>query len=195
MTGQCHGVASVRADESSAMAIRALCACAGLLLASAAALAQQRCDPDLAQRSVPTERFEDHGDGTVSDRTTKLMWTKCLVGQTWTAGACTGAAATPNWESAQRSAAAVNRDGTLFFNDWRLPMLRELATITERSCDNPRTNLAVFPATPAAWHWTASSRAGAEHDSLAYALSFGPDGVRLIDKSEPAHVRLVRSSQ
>lgn len=177
------------------MAIWGRCACAGLLLASAAALAQQRCDPDLAQRSVPTERFEDHGDGTVSDRTTKLMWTKCVLGQTWTAGACTGDAAAPDWESAQRAAVAVNRDGRLFFNDWRLPMLRELATLTERSCDNPRTNLAVFPATPAAFHWTASSRTGAEDGSRAYALSFGPDGVRLIDKNERAHVRLVRSGQ
>lgn len=177
------------------MAIRGLCVCAALLLASAAVPAQQRCDPDLAQRSVPTERFDDHGDGTVSDRTTKLMWAKCVLGQTWADGACTGVAAAPDWESAQRAATAVNRDGSLFFNDWRLPLLRELATITERSCDNPRTNLAVFPSTPAAFHWTASSRTGAEYESLAYALSFGADGVRLIDKYERAHVRLVRSSQ
>jgi hypothetical protein len=171
------------------------CAFAGLLLAGAAASAQQQCDPDLAQRSVPTGRFEDHGDGTVSDRSTKLMWTKCLLGQTWTAGACTGDAATPDWESAHLAAAALNRGGSLFFNDWRLPLLRELATITERSCDNPRTNLAVFPSTPAAWHWTASSRTGAEYGSMAYALSFGRDGVQLVDKTERAHVRLVRSSQ
>ncbi len=45
------------------------------------------------------------------------------------------------WADAQQHADKVSRDGAAFFNDWRVPALRELATITDRGCNNPRTNL------------------------------------------------------
>ena len=83
----------------------------------------------------------------------------------------------------------------MFFNDWRLPSLRELATISERRCRNPRLNLSVFPDSPARPYWSASSRPGSADESAAYALDFGDEGVQLLPKESPNLVRLVRSAQ
>ncbi len=168
---------------------------AALLLASSAVSAQQTCGAAAVTRTQPSERFDDQGDGTVIDRATKLMWMKCVLGQTPAAGGCAGNAIAPTWDDAKAEAQALNRGGRLFFSDWRLPQVRELATITEPACENPRTNVAVFPATPPAPHWTATSRAGAASTTTIYALSFGAEGVQLLDKSDRAHVRLVRSAR
>lgn len=83
----------------------------------------------------------------------------------------------------------------MFFNDWRLPSLRELATISERRCRNPRLNVSVFPDSPSRPYWSASSRPGGADESAAYALDFGDEGVQLLPKESPNLVRLVRSAQ
>lgn len=89
----------------------------------------------------------------------------------------------------------MNQRGTYFFKDWRLPNLRELATIVERECTDPRVNLTVFPNTPAGLFWTASSRPGIDAAALAYALSFGDEGVVHLPKEKANHVRLVRDAR
>jgi Protein of unknown function (DUF1566) len=89
----------------------------------------------------------------------------------------------------------INRLGNFFFNDWRLPQLRELATITERQCKNPRINLAVFPQTPPANYWTASSRPNQNPAGFAFALAFDVEGIRYADKQDALHVRLVRNAR
>ncbi|MFS8086422.1 MAG: DUF1566 domain-containing protein, partial [Acidobacteriota bacterium] len=45
-------------------------------MASAAAVAQQACNTAMLV-STPTSSFADHGDGTVTDQTTGLMWKRC----------------------------------------------------------------------------------------------------------------------
>jgi hypothetical protein len=143
---------------------------------------------------MPDTRFEDHGDGTVTDRVSRRMWTRCLVGQTWGPSGCQGAGQPQSFSAAQAAAAELNRSGRLFFNDWRVPALAELASITERACSNPRTNLAVFPGTPAAPHWSGTHQPGGNDESQAYVLSFGAEGVQLQAKANAAYVRLVRSA-
>jgi len=144
--------------------------------------------------SLPFERFRDNGDGTVTDVASGLMWMRCSVGQDWRAGRCVGTARSYNWGDAQRQADRVSRDGHAFFSDWRVPGLRDLATITDRACDNPRTNLAVFPGTPAAPYWSSTPRPGEKAADRALALSFGADGVVLAAKAQRFHVRLVRTA-
>jgi Protein of unknown function (DUF1566) len=157
--------------------------------------AQQVCDSGSYPLSSPTTNFQDNADGTVTDTKSKLMWMRCSVGQTWANAHCSGAASKLDWASAQAHALQVNNQGSLFFNDWRLPLLRELATITERQCKNPRINLAVFPGTPMANFWTASSRAAPKPAAHAFALAFDTEGVHYADKQDLMHVRLVRSAQ
>ncbi len=161
------------------------------------ALAQQVCDSAPDGRSSPSSRFVDNADGTVTDKESKLMWLHCSAGQAWKSelGRCTGEADRLSWAAAQLLASEVNRRGSFFFNDWRVPQLRELATIAERGCANPRVNLAVFPGTEASRYWTATSRPGTRDEAFAYALSFGAEGMAYLSKDEAHSVRLVRSTQ
>lgn len=171
---------------------------ATLLGAMAAVAVPARADPQGGcQRgesvSLPSERFRDNGNGTVTDTESRLMWMRCSMGQRWQSGACVGAAGLASWRDAQGHADQVNLDGSAAFSDWRLPSLRELATITARECSRPRTNSAVFPGTAPAAYWSATPRAGEAGGELVFALGFGADGVRAARKDERHHLRLVRS--
>lgn len=163
------------------------------VLAPAGVRAEQTCEGDPSLRSTPTSRFQDNGDGTVTDLQSTLMWLRCSAGQQAVGASCEGQPSRMTWAAARALAEDINQRGQYFFNDWRLPSLRDLATITERHCSNPRVNLSVFPSTPAAFYWTASSRPVAGSDTGAYALSFGAGGIVHAMKDEVSHVRLVRT--
>jgi hypothetical protein len=60
-----------------------------LTLCSPLALAIAICD-DALPRTSPTARFQDHGNGTVTDRGTGLIWMRCQLGQTWRNQSCEG---------------------------------------------------------------------------------------------------------
>jgi hypothetical protein len=177
----------------------------GLLVAVAVAsattfsttgVAQQVCDDAAGARSSPDARFEDHADGTVTDKESKLMWARCALGQTWAGGRCMGDAVRQSVSAARASVGAINQRGDMFFSDWRLPQLAELATLVERHCVQPRLNSTVFPDTPGDWFWTATARPGsngnAGSDAPVYALSFGEGSVAFHTPDEAHHLRLVR---
>jgi len=153
--------------------------------------AQQTCRSDTA--SMSPGLFHDSDYGTVTDLETRLMWMRCPSGQTWLGQRCIGVAHGHGWLETKQYADKVNRDGDAFFSDWRVPSLRELATITDRGCVNPRTNLSVFPDTPAAPFWSSTPRPGESSGERFLALSFGVEGVVLARKDERFHVRLVRT--
>ena len=159
------------------------------------ASAQQTCDLGRYPPSAPTERYVLQDDGTAVDTAARLMWMRCSVGQAWTGATCAGTPRLLDWQAAQQAAQDINRSGSLFYNDWRLPQIRELALIAERQCDNPRINLFVFPQTPAAFYWTATARPGDASGTAAMALSFGPQGLQAADRRTAFHVRLVRSAE
>jgi hypothetical protein len=156
------------------------------------AAAQQTCIA--GQSTLQVTRFRDNGDGTVTDVDSKLMWMRCSSGQSWVNDQCTGQATTYNWPDAVREANQISRSGDAFFNDWRVPALRDLATITDRGCENPRTNLLLFPDTPSSAFWTSTPRPGAKPEDMAFALSFGAEGVLAASKDERFYVRFVRSA-
>jgi hypothetical protein len=163
-------------------------------VARADGAAGQSCDVSLYPLSTPTARFEDNGDGTVTDKESKLMWMRCAVGQTWAKGTCSGAAAALTWQGGLDAAQTINKRGNFFFSDWRLPQVPELAGIAERQCKNPRINLTVFPRTPSAPFWTATSRPSTAVETFAFVLGFGADGIQYVSKEETHDVRLVRTT-
>lgn len=156
------------------------------------ASAEQSCDKSFPM-SAPVERFSDNGDGTLYDIEPDLTWMRCSLGQVWTGTGCAGTAATYSWQSAQDAADKLNRaGGYAHHQDWRVPKIAELASISERQCTNPRINLALFPATPAAYFWTITIRPKSlSDDPHAFAISFGSDGPRNAGKEEMFNVRLV----
>lgn len=145
-------------------------------------------------RSTDTQRFDDNHDGTLTDIDNGLTWMRCAVGQRWESNTCLGQATLYDWHSAQQAAQQFNQpSGYAGHKDWRLPKLPELAGIIERHCNDPRANLQLFPATPAAYFWTANTKP--QTDDQAYAMDFGPNGVSPLIKSQQALVRLVRGRQ
>ncbi|NEX15062.1 MAG: hypothetical protein C1943_00120 [Halochromatium sp.] len=166
--------------------------CLLFLLYPFSLVADQSCRTDELPLSLPTARFVSNDDATLTDTATDLMWQRCAWGQEWTGSGCKGQASLMTWPEALQLADATNADGTLFYNDWRLPNIRDLATIVERQCQDPRTNLELFPDTPAHFFWTSTTRSGDESTLGAYALSFGPEGVEHRSQSERYPVRLVR---
>ncbi|WP_177428214.1 Lcl C-terminal domain-containing protein [Candidatus Venteria ishoeyi] len=111
----------------------------------------QTCDPSI-EATAPASRFDINGDGTVTDRKTGLMWKQCLEGLSGID--CTGTASTTTWEVALSAAEDSTFAG---YNDWRLPNIKELASIVERKCMNPAINLSVFPVSPG-FAWSSTPR-------------------------------------
>jgi hypothetical protein len=161
-----------------------------LALCSTRALADQSCDTSRYPLSAPTARFTDNGDGTVTDTQTHVMWMRCSMGQKWTGTTCDGTPTAMPWQAAQDAAVSMNTHGGFAkHDDWRMPRIPELAYIVEVQCANPRTNVAIFPHTPAGFYWTASNR---RNKDQAFILSFGPEGTGDDVKTQAHYVRLMR---
>jgi hypothetical protein len=164
----------------------------GLLSLSSAAWTQQQFCVTESQipTSTPTSRFTDHGDGTVTDTQTGLMWAKCqtaLTGPTCSAGVY----ASFNWNDALQSAEASTLAG---YSDWRLPNVKELSSIVELRCANPAVNLAVFPNTEAAVAFWSSSPSEANGNSAWFLSSLAGDSQGGRGRHELSVIRLVRTA-
>lgn len=133
-------------------------------------------------------RYIISADGTeVTDYYTNLVWQRCSEGQSWSVAAstCTGKAATHTHDVALMLAQ------TKYGYDWRLPNIKELASIVDRTKGgNPAIDAAAFPATPSSWFWSASPHAG--YPGYFWFINFY-NGYDSSDYGNRAyHVRLVR---
>ncbi|MBP8289539.1 MAG: DUF1566 domain-containing protein, partial [Chromatiaceae bacterium] len=144
-----------------------------LALVATGVSADQTCKYDSIPATALASRFTDNGDGTVTDKATGLQWQRCSQGQTWSGGTCTGIATVGGWQWALQRADVASYAGR---SDWRLPSIKELASIVERACDSPAIDLAVFPATPFTGdrtaYWSSSPVAGG-----ARIVGFGAGGM------------------
>ncbi len=156
------------------------------------AAAAQNCDRGADTAGL--NQFSAADAGTVTDGRSRLTWMRCAVGQVWAQGACLREPTRHSWEEARQVAAAVNATGEFFYDDWRLPTVRELATITKLHCRDPRADLAEFPGTRPDFYWTASTKLIDGPELVAFALSFGPQGVQQKHLEEACYVRLVRTA-
>ena len=108
----------------------------------------------------PNGIYINHGNGTVTDQETGLMWMRCSLGQSGTS--CTGSAVVyDTWKSALEAALSANSgSGTFGYTDWRLPNVAELDSLVEVSCFDPAINASIFPNTMHDvndhWYWSSS---------------------------------------
>ncbi len=114
--------------------------------------------------TTPDDRFIDNGNGTVTDRQTNLIWMRCALGQIWDGSTCTGSAQQYTWQAALQAAESYIFAGS---STWRVPNVKQLASIMELACHDPAINLNIFPQTPAGWYRTASP-------TIAYTISDDP---------------------
>lgn len=116
------------------------------LLGAGPELAAKTCKYDSIAATAPASRFTDNGDGTVTDKATGLQWKRCSEGQTWGASTgCTGTATRHGWQQALQLADVATYAGK---DDWRVPNVKELASIVELACYDPAIDLQSFPGTP-----------------------------------------------
>ena len=143
--------------------------------------------------SNPTAVYTVHGDGTVTDRRTGLMWAQCLAGQSG-AQCATGVPSPMDWAAALAYAQSQTLAG---YHDWRLPSAKELRTLVEHCRTQPAINEGVFPAQtfdPIAEQgvWTATP--DVRDASRAWYIDFetGAQGKALRSTADRHTVRLVR---
>lgn len=153
--------------------------------------AAQTCKSTIAA-STPDSRFTTTAD-TVTDTQTGLIWMRCSLGQSGS-DCSTGSVATYTWEAALQAPAAVNAgSGTFGQSDWRLPNIKELASIVETRCYNPAINTTIFPNTVSSSYWSSSPYAYDSNDAWGVYFYYGYDNRYY--KGNSHYVRLVRGGQ
>lgn len=161
------------------------------LFAMAASVQAQTCNADITA-TAPDSRYTDNGDGTVTDTTTGLMWKQCPEGLSG-ADCATGGGVTYTWQGALEQAVTVNSGGFAGQTDWRLPNLKELASLVETKCYSSAINATLFPNTPSLGFWSASPYAdGADR---AWFVNFDSGLDFALYKYDVYYVRLVRGGQ
>jgi len=125
--------------------------------------------------------FKDNGDGTITDLNTNLMWKR-------------DESPDMNWREALKYCEELTLAG---YSDWRLPNMKEIATLIDLSCkDGLWYNKEFFPdvkTTPLGFYW-ASTTYG---DTFGWGVNFqfGYDGYYAGKKNGRYAFRPVRSIQ
>lgn len=154
----------------------------------------QDCMQTSTQENEISRRFIDNQDGTILDTNTLLMWEKCSYGQA--GNECSeGNAIRFDWKQSLNISPEANNKFFLGFNDWRLPNIKELLSITNLRCAYPSVNYEKFPNTKSDDYW--SSSLSQAYNDYAYSVnftvgSFYPGGML---KNTKSYVRLVRNVQ
>ena len=106
--------------------------------------------PPAPPENPPDPRFIDHGDGTVTDNLTNLMWTKDAQQIVWKF----------HWDTAVDLCETLIYPEVDGYDDWRLPSLEELQSLLDANhnnpplpLDHPFQNIAPFV------YWTSTSYA------------------------------------
>jgi len=99
--------------------------------------------------TTPTNQFTfDFEDGeVVTDNKTGLMWSRCPLGYQWEDNTCNYTSdKSMSWMEALDFVAQNKTAETphLTYSDWRLPNIKELASIIERRCSEPSVNQYLF---------------------------------------------------
>ena len=134
------------------------------------------------------ERFVVSADGQeVTDTRTGLIWRRCAEGMAFKGNTCTGNPTAYSHEAAlQRATREATRTGL----DWRLPNVKELSSLVDRSRIGPAIDSKAFPATPSEWFWSSSPYVG--YADSAWVVDFDSGNVNDSSRGSYGAVRLVR---
>ena len=138
------------------------------------------------QPTTPSSDFIPHGDGTVTHLKTGLMWKRCSEGKSWINGTCSGSELLFTW-----GGALTRAESSTFANysDWRLPNIKELASILERSCFGPTMNNEIFPYQEGSL-WSSSPSTNSSAEAWCVFIYYGD--IVLSSRTDFYSIRLVR---
>jgi gluconolactonase len=134
-----------------------------------------RCVRDGNARTAPSGAFTDNGDGTVDTASTGLVWQKAE------------APAKMSWEEALAYCGALSLGGR---DDWRLPNIKELRSLTNDTLRAPSASTAAFPGALGEGYWSSTSAAGVP--SQAWRVDFARGQAGTESKASMLQVRAVR---
>jgi hypothetical protein len=150
----------------------------------------QTCDYEHTPADTPDSRYQINRDGTVTDFRTNLVWQNCpagLSGKDCLQGKATGM----NWQQALLYAEEQRGKKLAGYNDWRLPTIKELRTLSNRQCNYPAVNIHAFPNTPSYWYWSISPVISDGAYAWGIASDYGYDSWS--NKLNKGLIRLVRT--
>ncbi len=133
----------------------------------------------------PRYTYANATDGSeVTDAQTGLTWSRCPAGQSWSATTftCNGTQNTYTHENALRY--AKGQPG------WRLPNVKELASLADVTQINPAINATAFPGTLSSAYW--SSTPDVSNPLSAWTVSFDLGSVNSVSRNTASYVRLIR---
>jgi hypothetical protein len=166
-----------------------------LILASFSSEAQN-CLSDSMAETTPSTQYVIHGDGTITDTSTALMWKQCLEGLSGIE--CqSGIINETNWANALAVPKTINNSGGFGgYADWRLPNVAELVSIVEEQCSSPAINESVFPNTANKFTWTGSP--DYYNDTATWSVDFNIGATGSITRQTSGNInyplRLVRGT-
>ena len=90
----------------------------------------------------------DSANNAVIDRRTGLVWRRCVEGQVWSGGTCSGGG------TAYTHQGALSRAHGLV--DWRLPNIKELSSLSDHTQFSPALDPLYFPGTSSQFTWSST---------------------------------------
>lgn len=142
---------------------------------------------------VDAQPFVISADGSeVTDQKTGLIWKRCSEGMAWNGTTCAGAATLFRYETALAHARTLASSTGV---GWRVPNIKELASIIDKSRINPAIDATAFPATNGSGFW--SSTPYVRIMSESWIVHFAKGGGSKISHTDPIdnYLRLVRAGQ
>ncbi len=176
----------------------------------------QTVNISLSEVKLPAKPYGQAPNG--SAKLGGLEWLRCSIGQSWSGSTCIGQARRYTFEEAKAAADTFNATGYGGKRDWRVPTVRELASLIQCSSgqfkdsddvkdggdkiqnncggtfSKPTIDIGVFPQTPTDDRfWSSSPFVG--NASYAWDVNFGGGYVYDYGRYDTLPVRLVRAGQ
>ncbi len=151
---------------------------------------------DMPATTPTSPRFEFTQDSeVVIDKKTGLKWARCQWGHSWDVGSGSCVEDSDN-DLTWKDALLLVKENAPYLGEqgWRLPNIKELASIVEYKCYSPAINNEVFPGTRSGHFWSNTYVVGADYIRTVN-FATGSVGSKPNSNDEQHYLRLVKDAE